>query len=58
MKLYREVGIATRGWRIREGFIEGENKPFPGSRTLARRSAWVAAIGKTIVAGRHQAGHG
>ena len=35
MKLYREVGIRqATAWflmqRIREGFIEGENKPFPG----------------------------
>ena len=35
MKLYRELGIRqATAWflmqRIREGFIEGENKPFPG----------------------------
>ena len=35
MKIYRELGIRqATAWflmqRIREGFIEGENKPFPG----------------------------
>jgi len=49
MKLYREVGIRqATAWflmqRIREGFIEGENKPFPGpveaDETYYWREAW------------------
>ena len=72
MKLYREVGIRqATAWflmqRIREGFIEGENKPFPGpveadetyiggklgNMTAKGRKAarQKPDLGKTIVAG-------
>ena len=66
MKLYREVGIRqATAWslmqRIREGFIEGHNLPFPGSaeadetaiggKRKKLREAGRGSIGKTIVAG-------
>ena len=72
MKLYREVGIRqATAWflmqRIREGFIEGENKPFPGPveavetyiggklgnmKAESRKEARQKPdLGKTIVAG-------
>ena len=72
MKLYREVGIRqATAWflmqRIREGFIEGENKPFPGpveadetyvggklgnmSAKGRKEARQKPDLGKTIVAG-------
>ncbi len=72
MKLYRELGIRqATAWflmqRIREGFIEGENKPFPGpveadetyvggklgnmSAKSRKKARQRPDLGKTIVAG-------
>ena len=71
MKIYRDLGIRqATAWflmqRIREGFIEGENKPFPGpvevdetfiggreknKHAKKKQRLGRGGIGKTIVAG-------